>query len=296
MPTPTAQELQAATSGDLAALDSLLRRLQPAVFNLALRMLGQRDDAADATQEILLKIVTHLGSFRAEAAFPTWVFQVARNHLLTALTKAREAPLLSLDAMADKLQQGLDFAAQHGAVSGEHVLTPEEKLAARQVALSCTQGMLMALDREDRLAYLLDLLFGLSGKDAAEVMACTPQAYRQRLSRARSKLEGFASTTCGRINNDAACRCERQLPALQHLQQQGQRLPPGLASSKAEQQQAERTLDALVRMGDAAALFRAHPEYQAPAALLGAITTVLRAEGFAGLPPTAPGAPAKGLQ
>jgi RNA polymerase sigma factor (sigma-70 family) len=99
--------IQRATQGDLAALDATLLAIQPGVFNLAVRMLGNREDAADATQEILLKVVTHLGSFRQQAAFTTWVFQIARNHLLTASTRSRESPEVSLEALGERLEQGL---------------------------------------------------------------------------------------------------------------------------------------------------------------------------------------------
>jgi RNA polymerase sigma factor (sigma-70 family) len=274
--------LQAATEGDLAALDRLLRGLQPGVYNLALRMLGQRDDAADATQEILLKIVTHLGSFRGQAAFSTWVFQVARHHLLTAVTRAREFPTVSFDVIGHKLEAGLELAA--GLAGPQRMLTPEDKLAARQVALSCTQGMLMALDRPHRLAYVLDLLFDLDSQQAGEVLEITAAAYRQRLSRARARVEGFAQRTCGRINADATCRCEKQLPAIVYAQQHGLSSPPGIAATgPVEQTEAERAFDALVQLGDAAALFRAHPAYHAPQELLSAIRQMLQSARL-GLP------------
>lgn len=71
--------LERARNGDLRALDAVLHAIQPGVYNLAVRMLGNREDARDATQEILLKVTTHLGSFRGEAAFSTWVYRVAKN-------------------------------------------------------------------------------------------------------------------------------------------------------------------------------------------------------------------------
>jgi RNA polymerase sigma factor (sigma-70 family) len=276
---PGADVLRAATQGDLAALDAVISAIQGGVHNLAVRMLGQRDDAADATQEILLKVVTHLGGFRGDAAFTTWVFQIARNHLLTASTRAREHPVQSLDAMAERLQEGLDFAAQH-ARPGEHVLTPEDKLAARQVALGCTQNMLMALDREQRLIYVLHAVFDLPSKQAAEVLGLTPEAYRQRLSRARQKLDAFMGKTCGLASAVAPCRCERQLPALAHARSNGQPMSPPLTRSRAEADEAERHFDALLRLGDAASVMRAHPDYRAPEAQRGAIRAVLQASGY----------------
>jgi RNA polymerase sigma factor (sigma-70 family) len=283
---PDHQTLHAATQGDLTALDRLLLAIQPGVFNLAMRMLGNRDDAADATQEILLKVVTHLGSFRAEAAFPTWVHQIARNHLLTAVTRSRESPEVSLEGMAERLKAGLDFVANLGRAPGDGAtLTPQDKAEARQLALVCTQNMLLALDREQRLVYLLDAVFDLPSKEAAAVLGIAAPAYRQRLSRAKGRLEGFVVQTCGLVNPEAACRCERQLPA---VRQAVAHAPPARGSSaqiaihRAERAEAERHFEAFTRLSDAAAVFRAHPEYQAPEALRGAVRAVLGAEGFLG--------------
>ena len=278
--------IERATQGDLPALDATLMAIQPGVFNLSVRMLGNREDAADATQEILLKVVTNLGGFRRQAAFTTWVFQIARNHLLTASTRSRESPEVSLEALGEKLQQGLALSASLGDPHGTaRTLTPEDKLAARQVALGCTQNMLLALDREQRLVYVLDVVFGLTSTDAAEVLAITPEAYRQRLARARARLDGFAASTCGQVNPLADCQCERQLPALAHVAQSGaapKQQAPLVALHRRERDETERQFDALLRMGDAAAVFRAHPNYAAPEAIVQSIRVVLRAEGYLG--------------
>ena len=70
-----------AASGDKEALEVLIADVQDMVFNLSLRMLGTFADAEDATQDILLKVVTHLISFKGESSFSTWVFRIASNHL-----------------------------------------------------------------------------------------------------------------------------------------------------------------------------------------------------------------------
>jgi len=279
---PGAAVVLAATNGDLPALDALLAALQPGVFNLAARMLGNRDDAADATQEILLKVVTHLAGFRGESAFTTWVFRVARNHLLTAITRSAESPEVSLEAMEQRLGAGLALADSLGAV---RVLTPEDKAEARQIALGCTQNMLMALGREDRLVYLLDAVFGLSSPEAAQVLDTTAEAYRQRLARARARLDAFAARTCGLVSAGAACTCERQLPGARKSRANGRAMPASLiAVHRAESAEAERRLGSIVRMGDAAAAFRAHPDYRAPESMRAAILAVLQAEGWSERP------------
>lgn len=279
---PGPETLLAATAGDLAALDRLLLAIQPGVYNLAVRVLGHRDDAADATQEILLKVVTHLGSFRGESAFATWVWRVTHNHLMTAHTRSAETRHVSLEALAERLDMGLEFAAGQARSQGAPMpLTPEDKLEARQVALACTQAMLMTLDREQRLIYVLDTIFDLPSKEAAAVVGITPEAYRQRLSRARARLGAFMGKTCGLANRDAACSCERQLPAIRHARRSGLAGNPSvIAIYPDELQEAVRHFAAFTRVSDAAAVFRGHPRYRAPDAMRSAIRAVLTQEGF----------------
>ncbi len=269
------ETLAAARAGELAALDGILVAIQPGIYNLAVRMLGHREDARDATQEILLKVVTHLGSFRGEAAFSTWVFRVAQNHLRTAATRARETPEVSWEELDERLGQGIAYAQAHG----ERTLSPADKTEAREVAVGCTQGMLLRLDRDQRVAYVLDTVFALSSDQAAEVLEITPAAYRKRLSRARQEIHEFAGKTCGLVNPEAPCRCERQLPALHALRAQGGQ-SDRLQLEREELAEAEAHFDRLSALTDTAAVFRAHPQYQAPGELVGAIRAVLRRDGF----------------
>lgn len=279
---PTPELLAAALAGKLSAIEALLACVQPGVFALAVRMLGNRDDAADATQEILLRIVTHLGSFRGDAAFSTWVYQVARNQLLTAATRSREHPEVSLDAMQARLGEGLAFA--DALVSGAaadtaapqaaaHTPSPEDAAAARELAVSCTQSMLMALDREQRLAYLLDLLFGLDSEQAAAVLDITPAAYRKRLQRARDALQTHMGGTCGYMNADAPCRCDKQLPARRAHPPAAQFIPLKLVD--AERPAVAAHFEQLKRLGDAMAVFRGFPAFAVPEQLVANIRTLL---------------------
>lgn len=287
IPDLPVESVQKAADGDFAAMDSLLRTIQPGVFNLAVRMLGNLDDARDASQEILLKVVTHLGGFRAEAAFSTWVYRIAHNHLLNAVTRSREAPNLSFESIADKLAQGLDYGRAQIPVQlvdslDSGGITPEDKADAAGVALGCTQSMLMALDRDQRVAFLLDVVFGLTSDQAGEVVGITAAAFRKRLSRARERLQGFVGRTCGLVDSDAACRCDRQLPAIRArdaavnagLMPDEPRLrPPPDALAKREFAQWR-------GFADAAAVMRNHPEYRAPGEMIGAIRALLTQRGY----------------
>jgi RNA polymerase sigma factor (sigma-70 family) len=279
---PDSATLRDALAGSLEAVDALIMAIQPGIYKLAVHVLGNRDDAADASQEILLKVVTHLSGFRAESALATWVWRVAYNHLMTARTRKAESPEVSLDGIAERLEQGLEFAERQARDRGEPgPLSPQDKLEARQVALGCTQSMLMALDREHRLAYVIDTVFDLDSREAAAVVGISPEAYRQRLSRARARLNAFMNQACGLANTEAACRCDRQLPAVRYLAMtRGTERGAVVAMHKPELEEVERQFAAFTRLTDAAAILRAHPDYRVPEAQRAAILAVLKQEGF----------------
>jgi RNA polymerase sigma factor (sigma-70 family) len=269
LPEIPAERIAAARNGDLSAIDEIIIQLQPVLFNLAIRMLGHREDARDACQEILLKVITHLGAFRGEAAFSTWVYQIARNHLMRAKTQARESPAVSFESLQIELGEGLALHRE------DAMLTPEDKAAAREIAVGCTQGMLMNLHREQRLAWLLDVVFGLPSEQAADVLEISAPAYRQRLARARREIETFMAGHCGLVSERAACRCEHQLRAVRLMKPSN-----GSLMGASDRAQVARNFESLLRMSDAASVFRAHPDYAAPESMIAAIRSVLSSEGF----------------
>lgn len=262
-----------ARSGDIRALEALMRQVQQPVFNLAIRMIGRREDAQDATQEIMLKVVTHLGSWRNESAFGTWVFGIARNHLLNARQRRPDRRELSFDTLGDALEAGEAYARSHGL--NDQALTPEDKLAARETAISCTQAMLMCLDQPGRLAYVLDVVFGLSSPEAAEVQGITAAAHRQRLARAREAVQKFMERRCGLASETATCHCSLQVPAKRAVAKMvGALEGPKPTLSELDTVAAE--LQNLMRLSDAAAVMRGSPQYQASDALVDGIRDLIQ--------------------
>jgi Sigma-70, region 4 len=87
----------------------------------------------------------------------------------------------------------------------------DENLLSEEIKRSCTLGMLMCLDKDSRLALILGEVFKLSSEDAASILEITPQAYRKRLSRARTSLITFMSNNCGLINPENPCRCHKHI-------------------------------------------------------------------------------------
>jgi RNA polymerase sigma factor (sigma-70 family) len=200
-----------AVDGEAAALSELCRQLETPLFALCLRMLGDVRDAEDAAQDVLVKVVTHLSRFEGRSLLTTWVHQIAVRHVL-ALRKSRaELRALPEEAFAALLERGLEHAAKQPPVA------PDDRVLLSEVRLTCTQGMLMMLGREERLALVLVDLLGFDGAEAATIVEVGHDAFRQRLSRARARLSRFLRERCGVVSEAAACRCDRQVPAKQAL-------------------------------------------------------------------------------
>ena len=193
------QLVEKARSGDRAALDALVREINQLVFRLAARMLGNLSDAEDATQEILIKLVTSLDSFRGDSAFRTWVYRVASNHLLTTRAKRARLAADSFDEMTTRL----------GEAVADAVPATEDKLVADEAKLICTSMMLQCLDRDHRLAFVLGDLLELPGDEAAAALDIAPEAYRKRLSRARTRMSEFVSKQCGLADATLPCNCAK---------------------------------------------------------------------------------------
>src|SRR5262249_13365317 len=138
-----------ARDGERSSLEALVARIQDKVYGLALRMLWHPEDARDATQDILIRVVTGLTGFRGDSAFSTWVYRVAANPRNGARAGRLEAQRLTFEAFGDDLDTGL---AEAPLVVGRPV---EEALLLEEVKIGCTLGMLSCLDRPHRLAYIL---------------------------------------------------------------------------------------------------------------------------------------------
>lgn len=205
MDKKTNQEMQAlvgqATAGDKKALETLVAGVQDMVFNLSLRMLGTFADAEDAAQDILLKMITHLSSFRGDSAFTTWVFRIAVNHLKNYKKHMFARFPLSFEYYGDDIENG---KLQDVPDLTQNV---EKELLAEELKMSCTNVMLQCLDPESRCIFILGTMFQLDSRIAGEILEMTPEAYRQRLSRARRKMADFLGQYCGEYGS-GRCKCK----------------------------------------------------------------------------------------
>ncbi len=241
MTTPVTLEdiARRALGGDREALDAVVRALQGDVYGLALRMLWNREDAEDATQEILVRIVTRLSSFGFRSRLKTWAYRIAVNYVLDIKKSAIERLHLSFDRFAHDLDSGLQPAS-----AGD----TEESLLIEEVKVGCSLALLQCLDRPHRAAYVLGEILELSGPEAAEVLAISPALLRKRLQKAREAVLAFTKSHCGLVSDSAPCQCHRRVPAAALADDAHEARPVQFARQATSFQQAR----ALVRQVDEA--------------------------------------------
>ena len=200
------QELvQLAKGGSRAALEELVVRHQAWVYNLALRMVHHPEDAKDAAQEVLIKLFTRLSSFDGRSSLRTWLYRIVVNHLLNMKRSRAES-------------RGITFAEYGQALDGMPdaelpdplVIPADVQLLVAEARIGCTSGMLLCLDREQRLIFILGSIFGISDAVGAELLELSRDNFRQRLARARRDLQNFMQDKCGLVNNANPCRCAKK--------------------------------------------------------------------------------------
>lgn len=219
-PDIAAETVTLAAHGDADAVERIVRALQGPIHAIARRMLHDREDAEDATQESLVRIVTRLAQFRGESKFSTWAFRIAVRRILDFREQRAAAARTTFTAFADDLADGLEVDAVERA---------QERVLYHQIKLACSRAMLHCLDGDHRIAFVLGEILELPAADAGEILGVEPATYRKRLSRARAALTEFLTRTCGVVNPAAPCACHRRLTrarALGRVQAGGPEVAP----------------------------------------------------------------------
>lgn len=176
--------VEQAKRGDFAAMESLLLKYERQVFGVARRILQQHQDAEEVAQQTFLSVIEHLGEFREEAQFRTWLLRIATNHALALLRKRAVRAGPSLDSReADETYEGIPHP-EYIAVWRE---TPEQIAVRREMRESVDEA-LATLDDKYRLVFVLRDIEELSTRETAEILGITVETVKVRLLRARLML------------------------------------------------------------------------------------------------------------
>jgi RNA polymerase sigma-70 factor (ECF subfamily) len=184
-----AELLARARRGDADAFAALVEPLQRRAFNLALRMLGDPDEAADVAQDALVRAYTRLGDFRGEASFATWLHRIVHNTALDALRWRARHPVEFLDPSP----AAGDDPPREVAAAGEG----PEAAAVRADERRAILRALAALSPEFRAAVILRDVQGLDYDEVAAVTGVSLGTVKSRLHRARARLRQLLAAGAG---------------------------------------------------------------------------------------------------
>ena len=193
-----------AVNGNRESLSGLIQKHQQYIYNIALKMVNNVADAEDITQEILIKLVTNLSQYNSsKGRFRTWLYRVTFNHFLNIKKQKYEKLVTSFDVFFDYIDE-----------TPNNPLTPiEEEEMYKEIEeskVSCMAGMLMCLDREQRLIYIVGELFEIDHNLGSEIFEISPANFRQKLTRARKDLYQWMHNKCGLVNKENPCRCPKK--------------------------------------------------------------------------------------
>ncbi|WP_168796366.1 RNA polymerase sigma factor [Flagellimonas onchidii] len=250
-----------ANSGDRKSLELVILEIKNLAYNLSLKMLLFPEDAKDATQEILIKVVTRLSTFNHQSHFKTWVYRVATNYLLNHKGKKSVEFAMPFEDYANLIDSGQSDVVRYATNEGELSLLEEE------VKVSCTQGLLLCLKSEDRLVYILSEILEFNGNEGAEILGINPESFRKKLSRSREKIRNFLNNKCGLANAKNPCRCNKKIDFLIN---QNVINPKSLRFAEFTQ----RSIDLVSQIGNlekSVAIYHSTPTIPAPATIMKAI-------------------------
>jgi RNA polymerase sigma factor (sigma-70 family) len=200
------QELVArARGGSRDALEQLIAGHQAWIYNIVVRMVYLPEDAEDATQEILVKLITKLATFEGKSSFRTWLYRIVVNHVLNMKRGRADAAGWTFRRYADSLDATPDLD-----LPDPNSVPADVQLLVDEARIGCTTAMLLCLDREQRIIYILGEVFGVTDAVGAELLDVSRDNFRQKLARARRDLHSFLHGRCGLIDEANPCRCARK--------------------------------------------------------------------------------------
>ena len=191
--------------GERVSLEKLVLRHQAWIYNIAFKMVMDHDDASDITQEILVKMITGLATYNPEKAqFRTWLYRIAVNHIINMKKKKFEVRIYDFDryvSLIEKLPDNRSFAG------------PDAELLAEELKVGCMMGMVMCLNRRERLVFILGGIFRVTDTVGSELMDISRDNFRKILSRSSEKVYSHMNGVCGHINPENKCRCSLKTKA-----------------------------------------------------------------------------------
>ena len=199
-----------AIDGNKESLNEIISFHQPFIYNVAWKMCHNPVDAQDLTQEVLIKVITKLGQFNFKSKFRTWLYRIVVNEFLQSKRRKGETQFSDFDNYGERLDQ-----VPNPELSIEEEISYQE--LSKEMQIQCMSGMIMCLNREQRLIFILGASFGIDHTLGADIFDISPQNFRIKLHRARKDLFNYMNNKCGLVNKENPCRCQKKAKALKQM-------------------------------------------------------------------------------
>lgn len=168
--------------GDANAFEELVLKYEKTVYNLALRMVGDRDDASDMTQEAFIKAYGSLSSFRGDSKFSVWIYRITTNVCLDFLRSKSRKQQVSLTVSDDDEDAQLDIP--------DPKADPEQQLMQKISMQSVEEGLKTLPDKQRQILVMREL-GGMSYAEIGAALSLEEGTVKSRIFRARKRLCTF---------------------------------------------------------------------------------------------------------
>lgn len=269
--------VESAVAGNKKSLEQLVKRHQAWIYNIALKMVWDPVDAEDVTQETLIKIITKLSTFRGDSSFRTWAYRIAANHVINMKKRKMEFQYTSFEKYGDAIVNSPDMELPE-----QSTMPVDVSLLVEETKIGCMNAMLLCLDREQRLIFILGSLFNVNDETGSEILEMSKVNFRQKLSRARKQLGNFMNNKCGLMHKDNPCHCAKKTKLMMNA---GHVNPDNLLFSRNYVYSIEKVIPEKIENfnelveNKSSKLFREHPFQQSPD-FAGSLNEIIKSKEF----------------
>ena len=193
--------VEKAREGDQAAVGSLVEPWRKSLFGYIYRMVTLRQDAEDLVQDVLVRVLEGIRTYRGEARFKSWLFGIA-THVCMDYLRGKKRWRVEAQLIGER-----ESIADPAKVEDLHKLMaqPEFSFEIREHIAFCFSCIARTLPSEEQAALMLKEVLGFTNEEAARILSVSEPVFRHRLSAARSKMVEDYAGLCALINKEGLC-------------------------------------------------------------------------------------------